>query len=427
MSTLSKFCVVALAVSVSACTVQDTPAPALTGPSEFALRIALQTTPDSIHQDGASQSRLIIEATESDGRPARGLPLRIEMVVDNVIQDYGTLSAKTVVTGDDGRATVIYTAPPKVANMGGDGVIVTFRVTPVGNNYRGEEARTIDLRLLPTGIILPPNAAPTSLFTFTPSAPQVLQTVVFDASGSTDEGAACPSCSFTWDFGDGGTGSGVFSTHTYRHSGTFAVTLTVSDARGAVGVSTQAINVSSGPPPTAAFTFSPTEPAPGQRIFFTAAASRAAAGKTIVEFDWDFGDGTFGGGVQTSKVYNTPGTYVVTLVVEDDAGEESTVSQTIQVGTATGGGGGGTGPTAALTVTPGSGTTATNFVFDASSSTGSPTQYQFSFGDGSPDVVGTQPTTAHRYSAAGTYTATVVVRDSANRTSTRTVTLTVTA
>jgi PKD repeat protein len=80
-----------------------------------------------------------------------------------------------------------------------------------------------------------------------------------------------------------------------------------------------------------------------------------------------------------------------------------------------------------ITVSPSSGTTSTTFFFDASPSKG-PTpivEYRFTFGDNTPDVVGTSPTTAHRFTLPGNYLVRVTVRDSANRTSTDTVTISV--
>src|SRR5687768_10084139 len=115
MSTLTKrlgLAVLMAAVSVS-CTVKVTDAPPLAGPSELAMRIALTLNPDSILQDGASQTALNVEVTCADGRPQRGLTLRIDMVKNGIYYDFGTLSAKTVVTGDDGRDRAIYTSPPR--------------------------------------------------------------------------------------------------------------------------------------------------------------------------------------------------------------------------------------------------------------------------------------------------------------------------
>jgi PKD repeat protein len=125
----------------------------------------------------------------------------------------------------------------------------------------------------------------------------------------------------------------------------------------------------------------------------------------------------------TSKTYDTAATYIVTLTVEDDAGATATTSQSVSVG------GAATGPIAALTVSPPSGTTATLFFLDASPSRG-PTpivEYRFTFGDNTPDVVGTAPTTAHRFTLPGTYVVRITVRDSSNRTATNTVTVSVSA
>jgi PKD repeat protein len=410
----------------AACTVQETPVPPLSGPSELGLRIALQVTPDSILQDGASQTSLQIEATGPDGRPVRGLTMRVEVLFEGIVQDFGTLSAKTVVTGEDGRARVIYTAPPRPSSGADEANVITFQVTPIGSDFTGEVPRTASLRLVTPGVLGPPNAAPVALFTFGPDNPTVATTLVFDASTSTDEGAPCGArCTYSWDFGGGVTATGIFATHQFRVAGPHQVRLTVTDARGASDTRLAVVTVAAAPlppPPTADFTFSPANPAVSQTIFFNAAASRAGTGATIVSYDWDFGSGRTGSGVTTSKGYDSPGNYLVTLIVTDSAGQTATTSKSVQVGAP------GTGPQARLTVSPNGGTTATTFFFDASSSTAGPSpivEYRFRFGDNTPDVVGASATTSHRFTAPGTYTVTVTVRDSANRTSIGTVAVTV--
>lgn len=65
----------------------------------------------------------------------------------------------------------------------------------------------------------------------------------FDGSGSTDDNGIT---NYAWDFGDGGSGSGVQTTHAYAASGTFNVKLTVTDTISQTGSQTQAVTVSSG-------------------------------------------------------------------------------------------------------------------------------------------------------------------------------------
>jgi PKD repeat protein len=83
--------------------------------------------------------------------------------------------------------------------------------------------------------------------------------------------------------------------------------------------------------PTAAFEFSPAEPLPGSTVRFNASASRAAPGRSIVSYQWDFGDGASGTGVQASRPYPIAGSYNVTLVVTDDAGRVGVITKTVPV------------------------------------------------------------------------------------------------
>lgn len=324
--------VLAAAVAAQSCTVKDTEAPTLAGPSELALSLNVQATPDSILQDGASQSAITIEARGPNSQPVRGLSVRLDMLVGNFVVDFGTLSARTVVTGDDGRARATYTAPPRPAESVGFGTTVTLVATPIGGDYRGEVIRQVDIRVVPPGVILPPNGAPTANFSFSPTAPQAFQTITFDASLTVDEGVQCGSrCSYQWTFGDGDTASGLIVTHDYRAAGSYVVSLRVTDERGQSAQISKPVEVTAGTPPTALFVYSPTAPRASQDIFFTAEASRAANGRRIVSYDWNFGSGRTGNGVTVAKRYDTPGSYVVTLTVTDDAFQQGTTSQTITV------------------------------------------------------------------------------------------------
>jgi PKD repeat protein len=63
----------------------------------------------------------------------------------------------------------------------------------------------------------------------------------FDASGSYDPDGTI--VSYEWDFGDGDTGSGETTSHTYAADGIYTVTLTVTDDRGATDTDTQPVAV----------------------------------------------------------------------------------------------------------------------------------------------------------------------------------------
>ena len=54
----------------------------------------------------------------------------------------------------------------------------------------------------------------------------------FDASSSTTNPPGYSIANYEWNFGDGTTGSGVTTSHTYAQAGTYTVTLNVSDADG---------------------------------------------------------------------------------------------------------------------------------------------------------------------------------------------------
>ena len=89
-----------------------------------------------------------------------------DITKEGVIFDHGKLSAKQAVTGADGVATVTYTAPEGAPQGNTDPVIVvTLLVTPIGTDYANALFRSVNLRLVPRGVILPPNNPPVAFFT----------------------------------------------------------------------------------------------------------------------------------------------------------------------------------------------------------------------------------------------------------------------
>jgi phosphatidylethanolamine-binding protein (PEBP) family uncharacterized protein len=76
-----------------------------------------------------------------------------------------------------------------------------------------------------------PGTALSAAFTFAPGAPVIAQTVAF-----TDNSTGSPT-SWSWSFGDGSTSTIQNPTHAYSAAGSYAVTLTVSNAGGSSNAS----------------------------------------------------------------------------------------------------------------------------------------------------------------------------------------------
>jgi PKD repeat protein len=331
--TLSTLVALATTVAFAGCTVKKTEAPALAGPSELALSLQTTAVPDILGQDGLSTSQVQIVARGPDGRPARAVPMRVEIYAGGVLADYGRLSARTVVTGEDGIARLVYTSPPALAEPVDDFTIIQLLITPISGDFANANTRSVDIRLVPPSwvpTIIPPNGAPVASFIVTPTPVTTYTPVTFDASSTRDEGAPCGTrCTYAWDFGDGSSGTGMVTSHEYRTPNAFTARLTVTDFRGGSATTAQTITVTATPGPKAEFTFSPSEPRFGQEVFFNAAASTSAPGHKIVAYDWDFGTGRTGIGMTVAKRYDIdlipPGAvtgdsavFNVTLTVTDD-------------------------------------------------------------------------------------------------------------
>ena len=92
------------------------------------------------------------------------------------------------------------------------------------------------------------------------------------------------------------------------------------------------VSVEENQPPAADFSFSPTNPKSGETVHFNADASTDPDG-TIVQYNWDYGDGNTGTGKNPQHVYNVTAetTFSITLTVIDDNGASAAVSKEITV------------------------------------------------------------------------------------------------
>jgi PKD repeat protein len=329
-----------LALVVSACGVHQATTAAPTGPSAFGTTVSMTATPDRISQDGASQSTIVVTVIDQNGAGKGSQTLSLAMVVNGTVQDFGTLSTRTVTTGSDGKATAIFTAPPTPLTSVGSGTTVVIAATLIANDAVTSNPRTVEIRLVPPGVILPPPDTPTAVFQFSPASAVQNQSILFDGTascGGTISANTCQSSSqivsFNWNFGDGTSGSGATVSHGFGNVSIFTVTLTVTNDRGVSASTTKLVPVSTSPGPTARFTFSPATIHSGGTVFFNATSSTATPGRSIRRYDWDFGDGTLAqnAGPTPQHTYTTLNTFNVTLVVTDDIGQSASVSQPVTV------------------------------------------------------------------------------------------------
>ena len=427
MRTIKLSLVAAIATTtIAACTVKDVDTPPLAGPSSLARTILMTADRDTLLQDGSDVATITLRSQVQPGQ-SDTIRARAQVFVDGVAQDFGTLSNKNPIITANG-STITYRAPAAPTTPAGQvATTVTIAVTPDDSgDFRSETTRTIDLRLIPPGVLLPTNPSLRAAFSFEPASPRVLDLVTFNASTTTNSGAACNSaCTYAWDFGDGTSGTGQITTHQFRTIGTFLVRLTVTDPRGATSTTAQAVTVGAGEPPTVSFTTSPANPGVNQDVFFNASASEPAPGRTITSYEWSFGDGNFGSGVIVSHRYAAGGSYQVALTATDDAGSIGRSSATLQIGPVLG-----PEPEAEMECSDGNAFSSQPVSCDASGSspgTGANiVSYTFNWGDGSPEEVQSNPVQSHLYRSAGTFLVTLTVRDSLDRTATEQVTVTVT-
>jgi len=163
------------------------------------------------------------------------------------------------------------------------------------------------------------------------------------------------------------------------------------------------ITVESNENPIASFIFSPTSPIINQKIYFNASESSDPDGY-IVNYKWNFGDGSANNGKNVTHQYTYPGTFVVFLEVIDNNGNTGSTNRNVLVGN-------NQNPTASFVYSPSSPKIGETIYFNAANSSdpdGTITSYQWNFGDGN---MGNGESVNHSYANAGTFTVVLVIYD----------------
>ncbi len=144
--------------------------------------------------------------------------------------------------------------------------------------------------------------------------------------------------SYGWTFGDGAAASGANVTHTYAANGTYTISLNVTDSGGLSNVTTHKVKVTKAvppPPPAKQYPIAviTVEKVTNLTVVVSGWHSVALDNKTIVNYTWDFGDGTNASGANVTHIYAANGTYTITLTVTDSGGLKNATSVDVHVKT----------------------------------------------------------------------------------------------
>ena len=222
--------------------------------------------------------------------------------------------------------------------------------------------------------------------------------VNFSGTESSDEDGSI--VSYAWNFGDGATGSGATTSHTYSAPGKYKVILTVTDNGGATDSADKDVEVKN-KTPEARISYSLT----GTNLVNFSGTESSDEDGSIVSYAWNFGDGATGSGATTSHTYSAPGKYKVILTVTDNGGATDSADKDVEIKVVSI-----IAPVAIASARFASDNERT-LSFNGSGSTdedGSIVSYAWNFGDG---ATGSGATTSHTYSAPGKYKVILTVKD----------------
>ena len=239
---------------------------------------------------------------------------------------------------------------------------------------------------------------PTATISASTYTAHINENIVFSGTNS-NASQASTIVSYSWNFGDGHTGSGSQVTHAYSATGQYTVSLTVTDDWGQTSTATTVINITNAPP-VANFTYTPAQPTILDTIQFTDQSTDADG--FITAWAWNFGDGNTSTQQNPTHKYSAKGTYTVSLMVTDNNGATNTTVRTITVVNAP--------PVANFTYTPAQPTILDTIQFNDASTDpdGSITSWLWDFGD---NYTSTEKNPSHKYNTPGTYTVKLTVTD----------------
>ncbi|MBK7214008.1 MAG: PKD domain-containing protein [Bacteroidales bacterium] len=205
-----------------------------------------------------------------------------------------------------------------------------------------------------------------------------------------------------WDFGDGSTSAEIDPVHVYPATGTYTVTLTITDNNGCQNTKSHTLTVTA--PPVAMFQPS-SQHCAGTAVLFDDLSN--PMGGSITSWYWDFGDGNTQlvnapASPDVEHVYAAPGSFTVTLRVHSLTGCEDDTQQSLSISPA---------PLSLFTFTNSCEDTAVHFNGIPGTNGGSAiVGYTWDFGDPASGVSNTSnlQNPYHIYINPGTYQVTLI-------------------
>jgi len=163
-------------------------------------------------------------------------------------------------------------------------------------------------------------SAPTVIASANPTSGAAPLTVSFSATVS--NGLA--PFTYSWTFGDGVSGSGQTTSHTYTSAGTYTTQVIVTDSRSNTAANSVAVAITA--PLSVTVGADVTSGTIPVAVTFGAAVSGGTAPYT---FAWDFKDGGSSALQNPTHTFQAAATYVVAVVVTDAAGRSVTRTVTV--------------------------------------------------------------------------------------------------
>jgi PKD repeat protein len=236
----------------------------------------------------------------------------------------------------------------------------------------------------------------------TPTSGNIPLTVTFASSVT---GGFAP-YNYAWTFGDGGSSVEANPTHAYRSPGTDTVTVVVRDATGSNIEGTTEYTATVLPLQLSASAY----PVSGVEPLTVAFTTTVSGGLEPYAYSWTFGDAGTSSTPSPVHAYQRAGTYSASLTFSDSLGNRKIVTITVAVIAVM-------FTTASVEETNGTAPLVVRFHAEPSGGLG-PYSFHWAFGDGQQS--GDQ-NPSHTYTAAGTYTVTLEVKDRSGQTNRETI------